>query len=123
MTLSGDAETIPSASAVSGTLAGRFVSAPRLTDETRAEAAVAAWLGGLTAPERTALAARMRAAPLLATILQSLAENSPFLWELASREPERLLRLIDADPDRYFPQLLAETTRAVAATADLDAAM
>ena len=123
MTLPDDADTAPSTSPASGALAGRLVSAPRLIDATRAEAAVAAWLSGLAAPERTALQERMRTAPVLETILQSLTENSPFLWELASREPARLLRLVDADPDQHFPQLLAETARAVATTADLDAAM
>jgi [glutamine synthetase] adenylyltransferase / [glutamine synthetase]-adenylyl-L-tyrosine phosphorylase len=54
----------------------------------------------------------------LATLLQSLAESSPFLWELASCDPQRLLRLLAADPDRHLPALLTETGRAMAATDD-----
>ena len=124
MTSPGDADTTPrTASAARGALSGRFVTAPRLIDAEQAKVAVAAWLADLAAPDRAALEARIRATPLTATILQSLTENSPFLWELASREPERLLRLIDADPDSHFPQLLAEATRAVAATADIAEAM
>ncbi|HWE77017.1 MAG TPA: bifunctional [glutamine synthetase] adenylyltransferase/[glutamine synthetase]-adenylyl-L-tyrosine phosphorylase [Pseudolabrys sp.] len=123
MSLPGDASTAPSSSPVSGALVARLVTAPRLIDLARAEAALAAWLADVPSAARTALEARMRAAPLLASILQSLTENSPFLWELASREPERLLKLIDADPDRHFPQLLADAARAVAATADPDQAM
>ncbi len=123
MTSSGDASTALSASPASGALAGRFVTAPRPIDAARAEAALAAWLAEMPASERETLGARMQAAPLLADILQSLTEYSPFLWELASCEPERLLRLLDADPDRHFPHLLAETASAIAATADLDQAM
>jgi len=123
MTSPGDADTAPATSPVSGALAARVVSTPRLIDAARAEAALVAWLAELPGPERAALQASMRAAPLLATILQSLTENSPFLWELASREPGRLLRLLAADPDLHFPKLLADTARGVAATSDIAEAM
>src|SRR3569623_267736 len=60
--------------------------------------------------------------PLLTRLLESLSESSPFLWELASREPGRLVRLLSSDPDRGFTSLLRDTARAVAATRDEAAA-
>ena len=61
--------------------------------------------------------------PNVDTLLQSLAESSPYLWELASGDPARLLRLLTADPDSHLAALLADTGRAVAATDDEAQAM
>src|SRR6185436_2622353 len=56
--------------------------------------------------------------PTLATLIESLSESSPYLWDLASREPERLLRLLNADPDRHLADLLAGHGAAAAASSD-----
>ncbi len=61
--------------------------------------------------------------PTVATLLQSLAESSPFLWELVSGDAQRLLRLLASDPDLHLAALLAETGRAVAASDDEAEAM
>jgi glutamate-ammonia-ligase adenylyltransferase len=120
MTLPGP-EAVPK-STPGATLAARLVTAPRLIAPEAAAKAVAAWRSELAPGEATAVAALLDAHPLVSTLLQSLSESSPFLWELASREPGRLLRLFSSDPDARFPQLLTETARAVAATADEDEA-
>ena len=93
------------------TLAERLVIAPRLIAPEEAAKTVAAWRAELGADDRAALEALLDAYPLLPTVLQSLSESSPFLWELASREPDRLLRLLKSDPDRGFTRLLSETAR------------
>ena len=49
------------------------------------------WLAGLAAREAARRSkALLTAQPLLRQLLESLAESSPYLWDLASREPERL---------------------------------
>lgn len=105
------------------TLAGRIVTAPQLVDQKAARARVTDWLAGLPAGEAKPLKARLAAHPTVNTVLASLAENSPYLWGLASREPQRLLRLLDCDPDRHLADLLAEHSRAAASTADEAEAM
>ena len=100
----------------SATLAERIVAAPFVNDAKAARARVADWLDDLPAAEAKPLKARLAAHPNLNTLLESLSESSPFLWELSSLEPRRLLRLLDADPDKYLSALLADTRIAVYAT-------
>ncbi len=124
MTLPGDADSITKATIREGTnLAGRIVTAPFLVEPETARARVAAWLAGLDAPTGNALKARLSAQPLLRRLLESLSDSSPYLWDLASRAPERLLRLLDADPDRHLADLLARESGAAAATEDQAEAM
>ena len=107
----------------SATLAERIVAAPFVNDAKAARARVADWLDDLPAAEAKPLKARLAAHPNLNTLLESLSESSPFLWELSSHDPKRLLRLIDADPDKYLSALLADTRIAVDATEDEAEAM
>src|SRR5205085_1394522 len=61
--------------------------------------------------------------PKVEALLAGLADGSPYLWELASAEPARLLTVLEADPDKRFADLLAETAQAVGATRDEETAM
>ncbi|HLN10295.1 MAG TPA: bifunctional [glutamine synthetase] adenylyltransferase/[glutamine synthetase]-adenylyl-L-tyrosine phosphorylase [Xanthobacteraceae bacterium] len=82
-------------------------------------ARVCAWLAEIAPTVVGADLGRLLAgAPAAAALIDSIAESSPFLWDLASREPARLLGLLNGDPDRDFPALLAGTRAAVAAAAD-----
>ena len=90
-------------------LATRIVTAPRLLEPKAARARLADWLSGLDAAEAKPLKALVSAQQTLNTVLESLAESSPFLWELASSDPQRLLRLLDSDPDRHLAALLGDT--------------
>ena len=65
----------------------------------------------------------MRTQPTIGTLLASLAESSPYLWDLARREPERLLRLLSAIRTSASPLCLAEHGRAVASSKDEAEAM
>ncbi len=112
-----------SATSSAVTLAERIVTAPRLVEPKAARARLAVWLADLQVAKAKPLKALLAAHPTVNTLLQSLAESSPYLWELVSRDPERLLRLLGADPDRHLTALLAATGRAVAATVDEAEAM
>jgi glutamate-ammonia-ligase adenylyltransferase len=100
------------------TLAARVISVPCLTDAQAARARVAEWLAGLSPGEGKPLNALLAAHPLIVTLLESLSESSPFLWELVSRDPERLLRLLNTEPDAHFAAILAERGHAAATTED-----
>jgi glutamate-ammonia-ligase adenylyltransferase len=107
----------------SATLAGLIVTKPKLTEPKAAGARVAQWLAALPAGDGKRLKALLAAHPILNTLLESLSEASPYLWELASAEPQRLLRLLDADPDSRLTELLTETAHAVASSRDEEEAM
>ena len=104
-------------------LAERIISAPKLIDAKAAGARVAEWLAGIPAADAKRLKALHAGNPVLQTLLESLGESSPYLWDLASAEPQRLLRLLDADPDAHFATLMADSGRVIASTRDEDEAM
>ncbi len=105
------------------TLAALIGTAPYLFDAKAARARVAEWLADVPGPQAKSLKALFATYPKISTLLQGLAESSPFLWDLASGNPARLLRLLGADPERHLAALLTETGRAVAATEDETQAM
>jgi glutamate-ammonia-ligase adenylyltransferase len=105
------------------TLASRIAAAPYLTDADSARQRVVEWLAGLPPGEGKPVNALLAAHPLLVTLLEGLSESSPFLWELASREPVRLLRILNANPDAHFASLLAAHRQAAATTDDIAQAM
>jgi glutamate-ammonia-ligase adenylyltransferase len=100
------------------TLADRIATAPQLVEPKAARARVAEWLAGLSADTAKLLKGLLAAHRTVNTLLESLSESSPYLWDLASREPERLIRLMGADPDRHLAALLSDNGRAIAAAAD-----
>ncbi|MSO67885.1 MAG: bifunctional [glutamine synthetase] adenylyltransferase/[glutamine synthetase]-adenylyl-L-tyrosine phosphorylase [Pseudolabrys sp.] len=104
-------------------LAGRIVTAPQLIEPKLARTRVADWLAGLAPAEAKPLKAMLATHPILSTLLESLAESSPYLWELASRDPKALLKLLGADPDRHLTELLGEYGRAIASSDDETEAM
>jgi [glutamine synthetase] adenylyltransferase / [glutamine synthetase]-adenylyl-L-tyrosine phosphorylase len=108
----------------SGTsLAARIVSAPQLFEPKIARTRVAQWLAGLALAEEKSLKTLFAGHQTIITLLESLAESSPFLWELASSDPHRLLLLFNADPELHLAQLLADQRRAIAACEDEAQAM
>jgi glutamate-ammonia-ligase adenylyltransferase len=105
------------------TLAALINTAPYLVDAKAARARMAEWLAGLPGAQAKPFQALLTAHPNVSTLLQCLAESSPFLWELASGNPARLLRLLGADPEQHLAALLTETGGAVATTDDEAEAM
>jgi len=104
-------------------LAQRIVTAPRLNDAALAALRVNAWLEELSPADSGEIGELMRASLRLETVLHSVAENSPFLWDLVSRDAQRLLRLLRSDPDAHFERVLAEAAAGVSQTDDLETAM
>lgn len=104
------------------TLAARISTAPRLIDPKAARARVSDWLAGVGAGGHE-LDALFAAHPIVLTLVESLAETSPYLWELVSKDPVRLLRLLQSDAEAHVSALLAATAHAVAMAGDEPAAM
>src|SRR5207248_11377939 len=60
--------------------------------------------------------------PAVRRLLERIAEGSPFLWQLATGDPARLLRLFDCRPEAHFADLLHHAAAAIAsATEEADA--
>ena len=114
----------PAKAPVAATLAARITEAPQLSAPKEARARLAEWQGDIDkiVPGR-ALKRLLDEAPKVEALLTGLADGSPYLWDLASREPARLLALLQSDPDDRFAALLADTAKAVAATRDEAEAM
>ena len=87
-------------------LADRITTAPLRVDEKAAQARIDAWLAELTAEEAKELRSLFAVKPTVNALIESFAESSPYLWELASRAPKRLLRLLNSDPDQHLITLL-----------------
>ena len=105
-------------------LAQQVVEAPRLSAPKQARARLADWLRDIgRRPAGKALARLIAASPKVEPLLAGVADGSPFLWEQIVAEPERLLAILDSDPDTRFAALLAETGRRVRAAKDEAEAM
>src|SRR5262245_14895291 len=99
-----------------GSLAQRVTAAPLLGVADGACARVDDWLAETAGtPAGKALARLFAAHPVLGALAMGLAEGSPYLWELARAEPERLAGLLESEPERRFDDILTEASRAIAA--------
>ena len=105
-------------------LAAAVSRAPRLTDREAAQARVSEWLAeiGKSAAGK-ALKQLIGASPKLEALLLGLADGSPYLWDLATAEPDRLLEILQAAPDERFAALLSKSGKAAAAAKNEATAM
>jgi glutamate-ammonia-ligase adenylyltransferase len=85
--------------------------------------AATAWLAAGKSEAKKTLRALTAQSPALGRILGGIAEAAPFLWALIEAAPERLVRLLESDPDRALSLLLARTRREVAKARAPDEAM
>jgi [glutamine synthetase] adenylyltransferase / [glutamine synthetase]-adenylyl-L-tyrosine phosphorylase len=100
-------------------LAQRIVTAPQLFAADEAHARLDEWLDELSgSPAGDTLKQLLTDHPTVRALIAALAEGSPYLWDLARREPQRLVALLEADPDNGFDEAVNEAVRAVAATED-----
>lgn len=99
-------------------LADLITTAPLLVDEKAAQARIGAWLSELTAEEAKGLRSLFIAKPTVNALIESFSESSPYLWELVSRDPKRLLRLLNSDPDQHLIALLNQHSRNIASSTD-----
>ena len=106
------------------TLAIAVAEAPRLVDRKAAQGRLAGWLTDIgRSAAGKALKKLIGASPKVEALLLGLADGSPYLWDLAAAEPERLLSLLNSNPDRHLAALLEKSAKAVAATRDQARAM
>ncbi|MSP44862.1 MAG: bifunctional [glutamine synthetase] adenylyltransferase/[glutamine synthetase]-adenylyl-L-tyrosine phosphorylase [Xanthobacteraceae bacterium] len=106
------------------TLAVAVAEAPRLVDRKAAQGRLAGWLTDIgRSAAGKALKKLIGASPKVEALLLGLADGSPYLWDLAAAEPERLLSLLNSNPDRHLAALLEKSAKAVAATRDEARAM
>jgi glutamate-ammonia-ligase adenylyltransferase len=101
-----------------------LADAPRLTDRKAAQARLTEWLTeiGRNASGK-ALKLLVAKTPKLEALLLGLVDGSPYLWDLAIADPDRLVSLLQADPDRHLADLLGKSGNAAAAAKSEAAAM
>jgi glutamate-ammonia-ligase adenylyltransferase len=104
-------------------LAAAINRAPRLSAPKEARARVDDWLGEIA---RTAAGKALK--PVLAAsksrlgeLVASIAEASPYLWDLIRADPDRFAAILDAAPDQRFASVLADARSAGEAVAEADA--
>jgi len=80
---------------------------------------LAEWLAEIRdSTDAAALVDLFARAPAQRALIDTIAAFSPFLWQLASEDPARLLAVMGADPDAHLAQLIEITAAAAAATTD-----
>lgn len=104
-------------------LAARFGAGPRLYDPVLAAERWAGWLGDLVPEQADAIAALGNAFPDLQTALQSIAEASPYLFDLIRADPVRLQRVLRGAPEQRLAKLLEDAETLVAAASAEDEVM
>lgn len=104
----------PSPKSTAGTLAACIAQAPQIADPAAMRRRMDDWLRELGRSAAGKALNRIFADhPPARALIEGIADGSPFLWDLASREPERLLGLLQTDPDQRFAALLAESGEAM----------
>jgi glutamate-ammonia-ligase adenylyltransferase len=100
-------------------LVRRLTRAPSLSSPDDAASRVAGWLRGIadTAAGK-ALKPLLGGYPLLARLLEGIAESAPFLWDLVCADPARFVRLVSTEADEALSTLLSGARAAVATTGD-----
>jgi glutamate-ammonia-ligase adenylyltransferase len=102
-------------------LAARFVDRPHVSAPDGAEQQLANWLSDLAPDQAAAIDDLCARFPLARTILQGIAEASPYLFDLIRADAARLIRLLECEPDRHLAALIETTCREVtAATGEAD---
>ncbi|MGA7993369.1 MAG: bifunctional [glutamine synthetase] adenylyltransferase/[glutamine synthetase]-adenylyl-L-tyrosine phosphorylase, partial [Bradyrhizobium sp.] len=98
-------------------LAARFVDRPHVSAPDSAEQRLADWLSDLAPGQAAAVSGLCTRFPLTRTILQGIAEASPYLFDLIRADAARLIRLLECEPDRHLAALIERTCREVTAAA------
>ncbi len=102
----------------------RIVAAPRLFSPLEARVRVSDWLADIARTSAGKALKRLLAAhATVNAVIEGLAEASPYLWDLASADPARLLAILEADPERHLKSVLAQTMQAIDGARDEKKAM
>jgi [glutamine synthetase] adenylyltransferase / [glutamine synthetase]-adenylyl-L-tyrosine phosphorylase len=107
-----------------GGLASLIATAPQLGDESAARVRLADWLNEIGGtPEAVTLKRLLAAHSLLDTLIVSIAESAPYLWDLCRADATRLVAILTSDPAQHFTGLLQRTREGAAAAVDEAEAM
>jgi glutamate-ammonia-ligase adenylyltransferase len=99
-------------------LAARFVEGPRLFAPDQARLRLESWLADLEPEHANTIRSLADRFPQAKTILEGIAEASPYLFDLMRADAARLIRLLDDDPQSHLAALIERTSHAIAAAAD-----
>jgi glutamate-ammonia-ligase adenylyltransferase len=101
------------------TLAERVVTGPRLFSPETARQRLDGWLDEIAqTPAGATLKRALAERPNLRALLAGLADGSSYLWDLVRADPDRMVALLDADPDSRLKVLFAGVTTGVAVSED-----
>ena len=87
-------------------LAARFASGPAVGAAESADRRVAQWLDDVARPQREAILAIFDRHPLARTIVEGIADASPYLFDLLRGNAERAQRILTCDPERHLAGLI-----------------
>jgi glutamate-ammonia-ligase adenylyltransferase len=105
-------------------LAAQIASAPCLFSPVEARARVSGWLADIARTRAgKALKGLLAAHAPANAVMDSIAEGSPYLWDLARADPARLLALLQTDPQQHLELVFARTAESLQATRDEGKAM
>ncbi|MGB3445804.1 MAG: bifunctional [glutamine synthetase] adenylyltransferase/[glutamine synthetase]-adenylyl-L-tyrosine phosphorylase [Xanthobacteraceae bacterium] len=107
----------------SASLAALVVTGPVVYAAPEAAQRLDAWLADLPPPQATAIGALAAQFPKVRTLLEGIAEASPYLFDLARADAGRLIRLLQCQPDAHFAMLIANAVADVPTAADQAEAM
>ena len=109
MTLRG----IGDANVRSTSLAVRFVTGPYLSAPDAAERRLSDWLSDLASEQTREFESLFARFPHAKRIFASIAEASPYLFDLVRADPDRALRVLQSQPDRHLIQLIEDARQGV----------
>jgi glutamate-ammonia-ligase adenylyltransferase len=106
------------AGADSQSLVARFITGPQLFAPDAARQRLTEWFEDLAPDQRGAIEDVCTAFPLTLVILESIAEASPYLFDLLRADVARAVRLLCCDPDLHISQLLSNLRNETLAATD-----
>ncbi|MEZ5764256.1 MAG: bifunctional [glutamine synthetase] adenylyltransferase/[glutamine synthetase]-adenylyl-L-tyrosine phosphorylase [Xanthobacteraceae bacterium] len=104
-------------------LAARLVVAPRAYDDAQADKRFADWLADLDAAERAPIERLCQFYPRVSAMLHAIADSAPYLFDLVRADAERLIRILETDPDELIAHLIEQTHAAIGRAEDETTAM
>ena len=109
---------------LSGSLASRITGSSQLAAGQDANRPFEDWIANLADRDAVAeLNSLFASYPAARSLIASLPQFSPYLWDLASSNAARLLTLLKSDPDAHLASLLADSGARAGSAADESDAM
>ncbi|MBN9014782.1 MAG: bifunctional [glutamine synthetase] adenylyltransferase/[glutamine synthetase]-adenylyl-L-tyrosine phosphorylase, partial [Rhizobiales bacterium] len=104
-------------------LAAQVVAGPVVFAPPEAAQRLADWLADVPPEQAATIAATIKQFPRIRTLLEGIAEASPYLFDLIRADAGRLVRLLQSGPEAHFATLIAKAVADVPTAADQAEAM